>query len=77
MKAKKNNKAYTIQPSEVNSFKSQGYDIYDDNGKLVAFGAGKTISADKYYEILRENEKLKEQIALMAEKLEKKAKKEK
>lgn len=75
MKAKMSNKSYSIEPREVNTFRSQGYDIYDDDGQLVAFGAGKTVSADKYYELLKENKKLKEQITLMAEKLEKKAKK--
>lgn len=78
MKAKKSNKSYHIEPSEVNSFKAQGYDIYDDSGKLIAFGAGKMISAEKYFDLLKENQKLKEQITLMAEKMEKKAtKKEK
>ena len=77
MKAKMSNKAYTIEPREVSMFRSQGYDIYDDDGKLIYFGSGKTVSADKYLELLKENEKLKEQITLMAEKLEKKAKKEK
>ena len=76
MKAKKSNKSYNIEPREVNSFKSQGYDIYDDDGKLIAFGSGKTVSADKYFEILKENEKLKEQITKLTEKLEKKSKKE-
>lgn len=76
MKAKKSNRSYNIEPREVNSFKSQGYDIYNDEGKLIAFGAGKTVSAEKYFEVLKENEKLKEQITLMVEKMEKKAKKE-
>ena len=77
MKAKKSNKSYNIEPREVNTFKSQGYDIYDDNGKLVALGAGKTVSAEKYFQVLKENEKLKEQIDILAEKLEKKKLKEK
>lgn len=77
MKAKKSNKSYNIEPREVNTFKSQGYDIYDDNGKLVALGAGKTVSAEKYFQVLKENEKLKEQIDILAEKLEKKKSKEK
>lgn len=77
MKAKKSNKSYNIEPREVNTFKSQGYDIYDDNGKLVALGAGKTVSAEKYFQVLKENEKLKEQIDILAEKLEKKKPKEK
>lgn len=77
MKAKKSNKSYNIEPREVNTFKSQGYDIYDDNGKLVAIGAGKTVSAEKYFQVLKENEKLKEQIDILAEKLENKKSKEK
>lgn len=76
MKAKKSNKSYNIEPREVNAFKSQGFDIYDDNGKLVALGAGKTVSAEKYFKVLKENEKLKEQIDELAQKLEKKSKKE-
>lgn len=76
MKAKKSNKSYKIEPREVTSFKAQGYDIYDDDGKLIAIGAGKTISAEKYFEVVKENERLKEQVALMAEKIEKKSKKE-
>ena len=77
MKAKKSNKSYAIEPREVNSFKSQGYDIYDDNGVLIAYGDGKTVPANKYLELLKENEKLKEQIALMGESIkEKKSKKE-
>ena len=77
MKAKKSNKSYNIEPREVNTFKSQGYDIYDDNGKLVAIGAGKTVSAEKYFQVLKENEKLKEQIDILAEKLQNKKPKEK
>ena len=75
MKAKKSNKSYQIEPREINHFKSQGYDIYDDDGKLIAIGAGKMISAEKYFNLLKENEKLKEQITELVEKLEKKPKK--
>ena len=77
MRAKKSNKSYNIEPREVNSFKSQGYDIYDDDGNLVFYGDGKTVPANRYLELQKENEQLKEQIALMGEKLKnKKSKKE-
>ena len=72
MKAKKSNKSYNIEEYEFNKFKAQGYDIYDDNGKLIALGAGKTVSAEKYFNVLKENERLKDQITLLTEKLEKK-----
>lgn len=77
MKAKKSNKAYSIEEREVKHFQSQGYDIYDDFGKLVAFGAGKMVSAEKYFTLLQEKEKLEQEIDKLVEKLEKKQKKEK
>lgn len=72
MKAKKSNKCYSIEKREVNSFQSQGYDIYDDNGNLVAYGTGKTISADKYFKLQKENEELKAEIKSLKKKKDKK-----
>ena len=75
MRAKKSNKSYEIEPREQNLFKNQGYDIYDDDGNLIAFGAGKTVSAEKYLKVLKENEQLKEQLDELTQKLEKKSNK--
>ena len=71
MKAKKGNKAYQIEPREMDSFQSAGYDIYDDNGVIIKYGAGKTVSLEKYMALVKENAKLKEQVATLADKLDK------
>lgn len=75
MRAKKSNKSYVIEPREQNLFQAQGYDIYDDEGNLIVYGAGKTVSANKYLELQKENEELKAQIKSL-EGAEKKSKKE-
>lgn len=52
MRAKKQNKEYTITAAEVKGYQARGFDIYDDSGKLVQVGAGKTVSYAKYQEAL-------------------------
>ena len=42
MKATKGNKVYTIDQSQQEHYVREGFDILDDNGKLVKRGAGKT-----------------------------------
>ncbi len=60
MKAIKGNKAYKINTDEeVKAYKSQGFDIYDDNGKIKEHGLGKTVSLEKYEALEKENAKLK------------------
>ena len=63
MKAKKSNKSYVIEASDAKKFQSKGYDIYDDKGELVAFGAGKMIPAETYLAVLKENIELKKKIS--------------
>ena len=62
MKAVKENREYSIAESDVTSFKNEGYDIYDDKGKLVAYGVGKTVAYEKYAKALAEIEALKDEI---------------
>ena len=50
MRAKKQNKEYTITAAEAKGYQARGFDIYDDSGKLVQVGAGKTVSYAKYQE---------------------------
>lgn len=60
MKAIKGNKTYTVNTTEeAKAYKTQGFDIYDDNGKIKEHALGKTVSLDKYEELAKENEKLK------------------
>lgn len=60
MKAIKGNKVYKISTDEeAKAYKAQGFDIYDDNGKIKEHGLGKTVSLEKYEALEKENAKLK------------------
>ncbi len=50
MRAKKQNKRYTITAAEVKGYQARGFDIYDDSGALLQVGAGKTVPYAKYQE---------------------------
>lgn len=76
MKASKGNKVYTIDETQKDYYIAQGYDISDDDGNIVDYGVGKTISYEeyknleekytklekKYSEIEKENKKLKKEM---------------
>ena len=76
MKASKGNKVYTIDETQKDYYIAQGYDISDDEGNIVVYGVGKTISYEeyknleekyaklekKYNEIEKENKKLKKEM---------------
>lgn len=51
MKASRDNKVYTIDEAQKESYKAQGFDITDEDGKVIAYGAGKTVSYDKHKEL--------------------------
>ena len=72
MKAVKANRVYTITEAEQKGFINQGYDIYDDHGNCVAYGAGKTVPYGKYKRAVdhialleAENEDLRKEIAAL------------
>lgn len=78
MRAKKSNKSYSIEASEAKKFQTQGYDIYDDDGNLIAFGAGKMIPAEAYLTLLKEKMELEKLLEENSSKgVMKEAKKEK
>ena len=80
MKAVKDNRVYTITEADVESFRKEGYDIYDDDNNIVAYGVGKSVPFEKYAELMSQYEKLMEENAELTsrlKKLEKKAKEEK
>lgn len=58
MKAVKANKEYVV--TEVNKafYVKQGFDIIDEAGNLVAYGAGKTVPYDDHMQAVREVERL-------------------
>lgn len=68
MKAIKGNKVYTITESEQALYKQQGYDIANDEGKVIAYGAGRSVSFEEYLKlkeeldlVKQENQKLKDE----------------
>lgn len=61
MTAEKGNKVYTISEAEKDAYQSQGYDILE-NGKVIAYGKGKTVPYEHYMKLKTENEKLKAQL---------------
>lgn len=76
MRAVKGNKEYTIEESQQKGYQDMGFDILDDDGKVIAYGRGKTVSYEEYMKVVREAEALRTKIAqLEAETLAKEAKK--
>lgn len=63
MVAEKGNKVYTIDESMKAQYQNDGFDIKDDNGKIIACGKGKTISYEEYEKLKQENEELKKKLA--------------
>lgn len=78
MKAVNQNKVYIVDEKTMESYARRGFDIYDDNGKIVMHGAGKTVPYSDYDAVKKENEDLKKQVAALSAKdsyLEKESKK--
>ncbi len=65
MKAVKGNKEYAINEEQKASYQEAGYDILDDNGKMIASGRGKNVSMELYEKALEENKKLKKELTAM------------
>ena len=53
MTAERGNKVYTIDESMKAQYQNDGYDIRDDNGEVIAYGAGKTVPYDEEVERLQ------------------------
>ena len=52
MKAKKDNKVYKVDAATKGTYLAAGYDIYDDNGKIIERSPSSTISRKEYDELL-------------------------
>lgn len=60
MKAVKENKVYTLtNEQEAELYRLKGFDILDDNGNILKYGAGKTVPYEKYAAVAAELEQLK------------------
>lgn len=53
MEAVKENRCYKITEADRASFVRAGYDIIDDKGNIVEYGAGKTIAYNTHMEMLK------------------------
>lgn len=58
MKATKGNKEYAIDESQVRGYQDAGYDIVQD-GRVIAYGRGKTVAYDEYMALKEEMEALR------------------
>lgn len=76
MTAEKGNKVYTIDQSQKTLYQTAGFDIRDDDGNLIEYGAEKTVSYNEYTKLLKENENLKKQISALEEAKEEPAEEE-
>lgn len=68
MKAVMENKVYTIDETQKAMYQAQGYDITEDDGTVIEYGAGKSVSYEEYRaleekvtKLEKENKKLKEE----------------
>ena len=69
MLAVKENREYTINDTDVQSFANEGYDVFDDKGNLIAYGKGKTVSYDKYMKVVEQTERLQDEIIELREQI--------
>ena len=62
MRAERGNKEYVISETMASDYQNQGYDIYDDDGKLVAYGKGKTVPYEEYMALKAKNQELEQKL---------------
>ena len=70
MIAVKENKQYTITEVDIKSFRNEGYDIYGDDGKLIAYGAGKTVPYERYAKLAERVEALNDENVALRDEIE-------
>lgn len=61
MRAVKGNKEYMIDESQKKLYQDAGFDIVED-GKVIAYGRGKTVPYDDYMKAVKEIERLHDMI---------------
>ena len=64
MRAVKGNRQYTIDETQQKGYQDMGFDILDEDGKVIAYGRGKTVPYDDHMKAVKEIERLQ---ALAAE----------
>ena len=74
MIAVKDNREYDVNEVNMEDYRKRGYDIYD-NGVLIAYGAGRTVSMEKYRMLEKRYENLMAENARLVSELESSKKK--
>ena len=59
MRAEKGNKVYTITEEQKEYYQNDGFDIFSDDGEIIAYGTGENVPYEKYAALKKENEVLK------------------
>ena len=62
MVAVKANRCYKITEQDMKKLVSQGYDIKDDNGNIIEYGAGKKVPIGDYIKALQKIEVLEAEV---------------
>lgn len=62
MKAIKENKVYHVDEKTKDAYLAQGFDIYDDKGKIIEKSPKSTVSYEAYAKLEAENKKLKAEL---------------
>ena len=62
MQAVKGNRSYKITDEQKVFYIKQGFDIKDDSGRVIEYGAGKTVPYGQYKAALDEIEELKSKL---------------
>ena len=70
MKAEKGNREYSIDKSQKKFYQDRGFDIKDDDGRVITYGRGKTVSYGEYEKVVAQNKELEEQAAKLREELD-------
>lgn len=74
--AVKDNKVYSIDEIEKDSYLAKGFDITDEEGAIIEYNVDKTVSYTEYTSLLAEKEKLEKEVENLKKTAKNTAKKE-
>lgn len=66
MRAVKDNKVYNISKMQKDEYLTLGYDIYDDEGKILEHSPKATVPYSDYEKVVKERDELKAQLSKSA-----------
>lgn len=67
MVAVKGNRVYQIVEAEKEARRQDGFDIYEDDGTLIAYSAKKTVPYEQYAAVVKERDTLRAEKAANAQ----------